>query len=246
MVNEAFVRLYLGGRDPVGIRIATPAFGTIVAAAEREIVGVVRQMKGRLDEPEPPARMYVPLRQFPWTDTYLVVQSSTGPVQALLTPIREVIARIDRDVPVRRDRTLTDLANLTTAPHRFRAVMVGTFAGLALLLAMVGIFGVLAYSVEQRTREFGVRIALGASAASVMRLILGSAARVVAIGGVIGLAAAAALSRTISTFLFGVEPLDPMTFGVVGLILAATAAIATAAPAWRATRVDPVEAFKAE
>jgi len=125
-------------------------------------------------------------------------------------------------------------------------VMVSTFAGLALLLAMVGIFGVLAYSVEQRSREFGVRIALGASAASVMRLILGSAARVVAIGGVIGLAAAAVLVRTISTFLFGVEPLDPMTFGSVSVILALTAALATAAPAWRATRVDPVEAFRAE
>jgi putative ABC transport system permease protein len=190
--------------------------------------------------------MFVPLAQFPWTDTYLVVQASTGPVQSLLTPIREVIARIDRDVPVRRDRTLTDLANLTTAPHRFRAAIISTFAALALLLAMVGIFGVLAYSVEQRSREFGVRIALGATAAGIMRLILGSAARVVAVGGAIGLAAAAVLVRTISTFLFGVEPLDPMTFGSVSLILALTAAIATAAPAWRATRVDPVEAFRSD
>jgi ABC-type antimicrobial peptide transport system permease subunit len=105
---------------------------------------------------------------------------------------------------------------------------------------------VLAYSVEQRSREFGVRIALGATAGSVMRLILGSAARVVAVGGVIGLAAAAVLARTISTFLFGVEPLDPATFVSVSLILALTAAIATAAPAWRATRVDPVEAFRSE
>ena len=213
---------------------------------DREIVGVVRQLKDRLDEPEPLAQIFVPLAQFPWTDTYLSVQASSGPAQSLLAPIREVIARIDRDVPVRRDRTLTDLANLTTAPHRFRAVMVGTFAALALLLAMVGIFGVLAYSVEQRSREFGVRIALGATATSVMRLILGSAARVVAVGGVIGLAAAALLARTISTFLFGVEPLDPATFVSVSLILALTAAIATAAPAWRATRVDPVEAFRAE
>jgi ABC-type antimicrobial peptide transport system permease subunit len=111
---------------------------------------------------------------------------------------------------------------------------------------MVGIFGVLAYSVEQRTRELGVRIALGATAASLLRLVMGGAARVVAIGGVIGLVAAALLARTISTFLFGVEPFDPPTFGVVGLILALTAAIATAAPAWKATRVDPVEAFRAE
>jgi putative ABC transport system permease protein len=246
IVNEAFVRRYLGGRDPIGMRLATAGIPGLFPSVQREIVGVVRQLKDRLDEPEPPAQIFVPLAQFPWTDTYLVVQASTGPVQSLLTPIREVIARIDRDVPVRRDRTLTDLANLTTAPHRFRAVMVSTFAGLALLLAMVGIFGVLAYSVEQRSREFGVRIALGASAASVMRLILGSAARVVAVGGVIGLAAAAVLVRTISTFLFGVEPLDPMTFGSVSVLLALTAALATAAPAWRATRVDPVEAFRAE
>ena len=246
IVNEAFVRRYLGGRDPIGMRLATAGLAGLFPTTEREIVGVVRQLKDRLDEPEPLAQIFVPLAQFPWTDTYLSVQASSGPPQALLAPIREVIARIDRDVPVRRDRTLTDLANLTTAPHRFRAVMVGTFAALALLLAMVGIFGVLTYSVEQRTRELGVRIALGASAASVLRLIAGGAARVVAIGGVIGLAAAAVLSRTIATFLFGVEPLDPMTFGSVGLLLALTAAIATAAPAWRATRVDPVEAFRAE
>jgi putative ABC transport system permease protein len=246
LVNQAFVRRYLGGRDPLGIRIRTVALGTFVAATERQVVGVVRQVKGRLDEPEAPAVIYVPLAQLPWTDSYLVVQASTGPVEALITPIREAIARIDRNVPVRREQTLTDLANLTTAPHRFRAVIVGTFASLALVLAMVGIFGVLAYSVEQRTRELGVRIALGATAASVLRLILGNASRVVAMGAIVGLAAAAVLSRAMSTFLFGVEPLDPLTFASVGLLLALTAAIATLAPAWRATRVDPATAFRDE
>jgi putative ABC transport system permease protein len=203
-------------------------------------------MKERADEPEEPALVYVPLAQFPFTDTYLVVQATTGPVQALLTPIRQAIARIDRNVPVRRERTLTDLANLTTAPHRFRAVMVGTFAALALALAMVGIFGVLTYSVEQRAREFGVRVALGATSASILRLVLGSAALTIAIGAAIGLAAAAAVSQTISVFLFGVQPLDPVTFVSVGLLLTLTAILATAAPAWRATRVDPVEAFRSE
>jgi predicted permease len=246
IVNEAFARRYLGGRDPLGIRIKTVAFGQLAPAAEREIVGVARQLLDQQDAPEPPAQMFVPLAQLPWGDTYLTVQASEGSVRALLAPIREAIARVDRDVPVRRERTLTDLAHLNTAPHRFRAAIVGTFSALALLLAMVGIFGVLAYSVEQRTREIGVRIALGATAASLLRLVVGGAARVVAIGGVIGLVAAALIARTISTFLFGVEPFDPLTFGVVGLILALTAAMATAAPAWRATRVDPVEAFRAE
>jgi putative ABC transport system permease protein len=246
IVNEAFVRRYLGGRDPIGIRIRTMALGTIVPATEREIVGVARQLLDEQDAPEPPTQIFVPLAQLPWTDTYLSVQASGGPVLALIAPIREAIARIDRDVPVRRERTLTDLANLNTAPHRFRMAIVGTFAALALVLAMVGIFGVLTYSVEQRTREIGVRIALGATAISLLRLIGGGAARVVVIGGLIGLVTATLLARTISTFLFGVEPIDPLTFGVVGLILALTAAIATAAPAWRATRVDPVEAFRAE
>ena len=124
--------------------------------------------------------------------------------------------------------------------------MVGTFAALALALAMVGIFGVLTYSVEQRAREFGVRLALGATSASILRLVLGRAALTIAIGAAIGLAAAAAVSQTISMFLFGVQPLDPVTFVSVGLLLTLTAILATAAPAWRATRVDPVVAFKSE
>jgi len=246
LVNEAFVQRYLGGRNPIGMRIRTTAIGRLVPPTEREVVGVVRQLLDQQDAPEPPAQVYVPLAQLPFSDTYLAVQASEGPVRSLITPIREAVARVDRDVPVRRERTLTDLAHLNTAPHRFRAAIVSTFSVLALLLAMVGIFGVLAYAVEQRTREIGVRIALGATAANLLRLVIGSAARLVAIGGVIGLVAAALLTRTISTFLFGVERLDLMTFGGVGVILALTAAIATAAPAWRAARVDPVVAFRAE
>ncbi len=165
---------------------------------------------------------------------------------ALLAPIREVVARVDRNVPVRRERTLTDLANPTTAPHRFRAAIVATFAALALTLALVGIFGVLTYSVEQRMREFGVRIALGATATNVLRLVLGSAARVIALGTVVGLVAAAGLGQVISMFLFGVQPLDPMTFASVAAVLAVAAVAAAAAPALRAVRVDPVEAFRSE
>jgi putative ABC transport system permease protein len=247
IVNEAFARRHLAGRNPIGTRIVTGLnVPGLFKPAAWEVVGVARQMRERADEPEEPALVYVPLAQFPFTDTYLVVQATTGPVQALLTPIRQAIARIDRNVPVRRERTLTDLANLTTAPHRFRAVMVGTFAALALALAMVGIFGVLTYSVEQRAREFGVRVALGATSASILRLVLGSAALTIAIGAAIGLAAAAAVSQAISVFLFGVQPLDPVTFVSVGLLLTLTAILATAAPAWRATRVDPVEAFRSE
>jgi putative ABC transport system permease protein len=247
IVNEAFVRHHLAGRDPIGVRLSIePLFPGLDVPAVWEIVGVARQVKGRMSDPDDARQVYVPLAQYPWTDTFLVVASSDGPVQALLSPIREVVARIDRNVPVRRERTLTDLASLTTAPHRFRAVIVGSFAALALALAMVGIFGVLTYSVEQRTREFGVRIALGATAASVLGLVVGSAARVIALGTAVGLVAAAGLGQVISMFLFGVQPLDPVTFASVTAVLAVTATLAAAAPAIRAVRVDPVEAFRNE
>jgi putative ABC transport system permease protein len=159
--------------------------------------------------------------------------------------VRAAIARIEPDRPL-AFRTLTTIHTQATSRPRFRAVLVGAFALLALTLALVGVFGVLAYAVQQRTREFGVRIALGASAGSVLRLVMSSAGAVIGSGVAIGLAAAALLSRTISTFLFGVQPIDPLTFVLVPLVLAATAAIAVAAPAWRAARVDPVVAFRTE
>ena len=119
-----------------------------------------------------------------------------------------------RDRPATRIRTLTAIGNEATARPRFRAVLIGTFALLALVLAMVGVFGVLAYSVQQRTREFGVRIALGASATNVLGLVLGSAARVIGTGVVIGLVLAFAFAQSVASFLFGVQPRDPVTFGV--------------------------------
>ena len=124
--------------------------------------------------------------------------------------------------------------------------MVGSFAAVALVLALVGVFGVLAYSVQQRRREFGVRIALGASGSSVLGLVLRDAAGMVAAGPLVGLALAFALSKTISTFLFGVQPIDPITFGGVALVLAVTATLAAVAPAWRAARVDPAVAILTE
>ena len=160
--------------------------------------------------------------------------------------MRAAIASVDKDRPVARVRTIDTVAFEANARPRFRAVLVGTFATLALVLAMVGVFGVLAYSVQQRMREFGVRVAMGARMRDVLRLVLTGAARLTVIGIVIGLAAAAALSRFVATLVFPVAPLDPVTFTVVPLVLLATAAIAVAAPAWRAARVDPVVAFRSE
>lgn len=153
---------------------------------------------------------------------------------------------MDEQLAVGTVVTLDGIARQATGRHRFRAVLVTTFAALALVLAMVGVFGVLAYSVQQRVREFGVRMALGASTRQVLALVLGNAARVVGVGAVLGLVAAAALSRSISAFLFGVKPLDPLTFASVAIVLALTAVLASAAPALRAARIDPAVTFRSE
>jgi putative ABC transport system permease protein len=187
-----------------------------------------------------------PLAQLPRGDTFLVVQAAAGPPAALVPAIRDLVARYDPNVPVRRIRTLEDLLGERTAGYRFRAVTVATFAGLALLLATVGVFGVLAYSVEQRVRDFGIRRALGATAGDVLRLVVLSAGWVVAAGAAIGLAGALALGRLIDAMLFGVPPVDPVTFAAVAVVLVLTAALAIAGPAWRAARVDPVVALRAE
>ena len=153
---------------------------------------------------------------------------------------------MDKERPITRVRTIEVVAAEATSRPRFRAVLVGTFAALALTLAMVGVFGVLAYSVQQRVREFGVRIAMGAATSDVMRLVLGSATKLTLIGLAIGLIAAAALSRYVTTLVYPVRPLDPITFVAVPVVLVVTAAIAVAVPAWRAARVDPVVAFRTE
>jgi putative ABC transport system permease protein len=245
IVNEAFVRQHLAGRDPIGVRVSIRP-GFLSAPAVREIVGVARQVKGRPDASQELLQVYVPLAQVPYDDVYLVVQAVSGRPETLVPAIRAAVARQDVNVPVRRIRTLRDLADDATARYRFRATMVATFAGLALLLALVGVFGLLSYSVQQRRREFGVRIALGATTINVLALVLTSATRVVALGAVIGLVTAVTLARSMSTFLYGVPPLDPATFASVAAVVAVTAAIAAVVPALRAVRVDPVVTLRAE
>jgi putative ABC transport system permease protein len=246
VVDEEFVRRFLRGRTVLGTHISINGMVAPPRPVSREIVGVVAQVKERPDEPEPQPHVYVPMAQNPWWTATLVVQPNDGHAEVLTPGVRTALARVDRDRPATAIRTLKALGREATARPRFRAVLIGTFAVLALVLAMIGVFGVLAYSVQQRTREFGVRIALGASAGGVLRLVIASAGGVIGIGIVIGLIAAGLLSRSVSTFLFGVQPLDPTTFLLVPLVLLVTAALAVAVPAIRATRVDPVVAFRSE
>jgi putative ABC transport system permease protein len=242
IVSEGFVGRYLQGRNPLGIRLR---LNTNRDAAPREIVGVARQVKERPDETEDLIQIYVPNQQMPHTEAYLLVRTA-GDAEAHTADIRRAVARVDKQLAVGTVVTLEGIARQATGRHRFRAMLVTTFAALALALAMVGVFGVLAYSVQQRVREFAVRIALGASTRQVLGLVLGGAARFVGVGAVIGLIAAAVLSRSISAFLFGIEPLDPLTFVSVTVILIFTAVVACAMPALRAARIDPAVTFRSE
>ena len=201
LVNEAFVRRHFKGRNPIGGRLSLtrpPNEPTQI----REIVGVARQTSGEPDAPEELLQVYVPSAQFPTGDVYMVVQPSVGAAETLTPLVRRVVARIDPDVPVRRDRTIERLSIESTAGYRFRAKMVGTFAVLALVLAMVGVFGVLAYTVQQRQREIGVRMALGATTARVMWLVFRDAGSMIATGAVVGVVLAGLSGRLIATFLF--------------------------------------------
>ncbi len=247
IVNEAFARK-LGPRNPIGLRVS---FKPADASANdkpvvAEIIGVAKQVKFRPDESTDYVQLYTPFAQYPVDDLMVLVRAKTGRADALTSAVRAAISRIDKDqlVSVAGVTTLEDVEWAATGRHRFRAVMVAAFAVLAVTLAMVGVFGILAYSVQQRRRDFGVRRALGATSGDVMRLVAGSAGTVIAAGLVIGLALSAAFGRLIATMLFGVQPLDLATFAAVGIVLAMTAAVAIAGPAWRASRIDPAVALR--
>jgi putative ABC transport system permease protein len=205
-------------------------------------------VKSRPDESRDFVQMYVPLAQDPIGDNMMLVRSNLGRADALTAAIRAAITRIDKDqtVSVASITTLEDVEWTATGRHRFRATLVASFAILALLLAMVGVFGTLAYTVQQRTRDFGVRRALGATSGDVMGHVALNAAGLIAAGTAIGLVLAGVFGRLITSMLFGVQPLDAPTFVAVGVVLTITAGIAVAGPAWRAARVDPARVLRGE
>ena len=247
IVNEEFVRRYLNGREPLGIVVGVQdmAMTGLSTLVPRAIVGVSRQVVVEAGEKERAVEIYVPILQNPWFSASLSVQAAGDPL-SVLPAVKAAIARVDKAQPLTRIRTMEEVAAEATAQPRFRAELVGLFAVLALLLAAVGIFGVLAFSVGQRAREFGIRLALGARSADVLRLVLGGALKMTAAGVAIGLVAAAMLTRLLETLLFAVQPIDPVTFGGTAAVLSATALIACALPAWRATRVDPAVTLRQE
>ena len=242
VINETMKRRFFPAESPIGKRIKQAASSQ---NPWMEIVGVVDDVKyAGVGVPTEPA-MYEPYMQNPGSPMYLVVRAAADPVGAV-PAIRDVVRSLDKDLPVSRVRTMSELIYQSKAEPRFRAMLLGVFGVVALMLAAVGIYGVISYSVTQRTHEIGVRMALGAARQDVMRLILVQGSKLVLLGTAIGLAGSALITRSLATLLFAVEPHDPLTFAGVAVLLAATALAATAVPAARATRVDPLVALRSE
>jgi putative ABC transport system permease protein len=193
--------------------------------------------------------MYIPVRQgdsiLPVFNLSFILRTEGDP-HAEISAFRSVVHDLNPDQPLVRIRTMEENISTTISQPRFRTVLLGIFAASALLLSVVGLYGLMAYSVSQRLHELGVRITLGAQKGDVLRLIVGQGLKLVLIGVAVGLAAAFALSRILATFLYGVTATDPVTFGGVSITLIAVAFVACYIPAHRATKVDPIVALRYE
>jgi putative ABC transport system permease protein len=240
IVNETFARREWPNASALGQRIRFVDSDNWLS-----VIGVARDAKifGPTDEPRPQA--YIPYMQAPQIFTSVVVRATSDPVP-LGKAVREAIWRVDRDQPVWKIRTMQSLVDNALGSKRVLLGLVGAFATVAVLLAGVGIFGVMSFSVTQRTHEVGVRMALGAHGSEVLRLIVGQGLRLTFVALVIGLIAASGATRLLSSQLFGVTPSDPITFAAVPLVLGAVAVIACYLPARRASRLDPLVALRRE
>ena len=248
LVNEELVRRYLSGRNPIGARLQ---IGGGMDRPSLTVVGVVANVKHNGLTDVVKEKFYVPHTQWhksvgqPIRAMSLVVKSAVEPT-TLTRSIRQEVRSLDPSLPVAQVRTMQEVVDATMSGSRFTGLLLATFAAIALALSAIGIYGVLSYLVSRRTREIGIRLAIGAGRGEVLRLVLGSGVTLAFAGLAIGLVIAAATTRFMRALLHNVEPMDVPTFAAVAGLLAAVALLASLVPAWRATRVDPVSALKAE
>jgi len=242
IVNETLARKHWPGEDAIGKRIRFNE--PIERAPWMEIVGVVRDVKHELNIPIEP-EYYLPLAQDAWTGMVLVAKTSVEP-SSLAPALRQQVWAIDKDQPVFDVKTMQEVRSSSVALYSFSSVMLGIFAVVALLLASVGIYGVMAFAVTQRTQEIGIRMALGARTVDVLKLVVKHGMKLALLGMVIGLAGSWAITRFLEKMLVGVEPTDVLTFSAVSAFLLLAAFVACYLPARRATKVDPLVALRYE
>jgi predicted permease len=242
VVNETFARRNFPGEDAVGKRVN---LGDPAQAPWRTIVGVVKDVRHQSLDAEPYPQMYTPLGQSPRRSMSVVVRAGGDPKNAIPL-VRSELAALDRDLPLYNVRTMQEVLSESVARQRFSMLLVAIFAFLGLALASVGIYGVIAYSVTQRTHEIGVRMALGAEAMHILKMVVRQGMILAVVGVCIGLVAARGLAQLMSGLLFGVSPTDVITFTGVSILLTAVAMLACVIPALRATRVNPMVALKYE
>jgi len=238
------------GEDPIGKHITL----TFCPGVVREIVGVIGDVKGDgLDQTRAPATLYMPLDQLAppqgeqWRSSSmtLVVRSSSNP-QDMVSAVTNAIREIDSTIPVTNVQTMQELVTTSLSSQRFSLLLLGAFALLALILAAIGIYSVLSYSVRRRVQEIGIRLALGASLRDVLRMVIFEGLRPTLLGVAIGIAGAFGLARVMSNLIYGVKPTDPLTFVSVAFLLGAVALGASIIPAYRAAKVDPLVALRYE
>lgn len=244
VINAATAQKYFSGTDPVGRQVdlsmaISPDYKPV------EIVGVVGDVKYDGMSAEIGSNVYVPCLQSGYPGYFLIVRTVGDPM-SMASAVRSVVTSLDRDLPVTNMMTMKQRIADSVSRTRFIAVLLGLFAGLALLLAVIGLYGLMACSVVRRTREFGIRIALGACPADVLRLTLCEGIRLLAVGGIVGLTASFALTRLLQGLLYEVSSVDPLTFAIVLLLLALVGILACYIPARRAAKANPMEALRYE
>jgi len=244
IVNESLARTYFGNEDPIGKRVKLDSrllFGDELPM--REIVGVAADVThaGLTGAARPV--VYIPLAQRPFNMSYFVVKTEGDPAR-VVSSIRAAVRSVDKDQPIYDVRTLEERIGASVGQERFIALLLAGFSVVALLLAAIGLYGVLSYSVAQRTHEMGVRLAFGAEANDILRRVMRDGIKLIGAGLVIGVAGAAALTGFVESLLFGVSPLDPRIHVVVVLVLTTVALAACWIPARRAARVDPIAALR--
>lgn len=246
IVNERFAQKYFPGENVIGKRIMPGMASDDSGEKMRDIVGVVGNVKHLSLRNEDSPEMYLPRTQIPFSIMSLVIRTSVSNPSALTNSLRKELAALDSTIPLTSVRVFDEYVSRSLARARFNTLLLSIFAGTALLLTAIGIYGVMAYSVSQRTNELGIRIALGAGKSSIFRLIVGQAMTLVGISLLVGIAGAFAATRLLNSLLYGVGASDPMTFIAIVLLVSAVAFVAAWLPARRAMRVDPIIALRAE